>query len=158
MTDCSCMRLMDGSSFDGWIQHHWLLYEINEWIHQRQDSGACRWLMVCSWISLVITFGENQRSTSSLMSCFAPCCADVCETKAFMFQVLNWSWNEGDSNLPRGKLKQKWPEFPPVEVSCRAAGGQEMALQLPHHSPPICSLPFPFPSSTSMNISCWEIF
>ena len=24
--------------------------------------------------------------------------------------------------------------------------GQEMAEQLPHHSPPICPLPFPFPS------------
>ena len=113
-------------------------------------------MMVCSWSTQIsflclITFWveiKNQRSWDLLAWSLALRILVIfVRQRDLAFLVLNWSWNMGESNFPKRKLKQKWPEFPPLEVSCQ---WQEKADKKWHYSypitlPGICSLPFPSP-------------
>ena len=63
----------------------------------------------------------------------------------------------GHSNFPKGKLKQKWPEFSPFEVSCwgRTRNGTTATPSLSLGSPP-CH--FHFPLDLDEYISYSEIY
>ena len=136
---------MDGSSFDGPAS---LISGWNWWM---DPSGtgfrACRGVTVCGWstrVSLAFAFRVNQRWASSLMSCFVFFWWFLWD-KGFQVQKVEVeTWVSLIS--PKGKLKQKWPEF----LLSKFLAGQEDKKW--HYSYPItllesapCHFHFPLP-------------